>query len=191
MSDNWGFNESLFSNGAAYVDLDNDGDLDIVTNNMDAPAHIYKNKSNDAGKMGANNYLRVQLKGPVKNINATGSTVKINYGENIQARYLSQVRGFESTVEQALHFGLGKNKMIDSVTVTWPDGRKTVKANIKANSILKINYSDSIFIKPGKLILPPQQFFAEVSPASLGITYKNKHIDFIDFNYERLCICCT
>ncbi len=186
MSEKWGFSELVYSNGAAYVDLDNDGDLDIVTNNMDAPAHIYKNKTNDAGKIGDNNFFRVVLKGPAKNAFAAGSTVKINYSGNIQARYLSQVRGFESTVEQALHFGLGKNKMIDSIEVTWPDGRKTVQANIKANTVLKINYSDSNFVKPGKPVPSTQPLFASVSPASLGIDYKDKHPDFIDFNFERL-----
>lgn len=186
MSEKWGFMESVYSNGAAYVDLDNDGDLDIVTNNMDAPAHIYKNKTNDAGKVSPNNFLRVQIKGSAKNIFATGSTVKINYGENIQVRYLSTVRGFESSVEQALHFGLGKNEMIDSLSVIWPDGKKTVKKNIKANSFLKINYGDSNFIQPGKVIPAPATLFASVSPASLGIDYKDKHPGFIDFNFERL-----
>ena len=186
MSEKWGFTESLYSNGAAYVDLDNDGDLDIVTNNMDAPAHIYKNKSNDAGKVGENNFLRVKLIGPAKNIFATGSSVKINYNADIQVRYLSQVRGFESTVEQTLHFGLGKNKMIDSIEVTWPDGRKTIQTNIKANTVLKINYSDSNFTKAGKTIPTPVPLFTCVSNASLGIDYEDKHPDFIDFNFERL-----
>ena len=186
MSEKWGFNESLYSNGAAYVDLDNDGDLDIVTNNMDAPAHIYKNKMNDAGKAALNNFFRVQLKGPAKNIFATGSTVKISYGENLQSRYLSPVRGFESTVEQVLHFGLGKTNFIDSVEITWPDGKITIQKNIKANSFLKINYSDSNFVKPGKAIVSPAALFAAVSPTVLGIDYKDNHQDFIDFNFERL-----
>ena len=97
---------------------------------MDAPAHIYKNKSNDGGKAGTNNFLRVVLKGADKNLFATGSKVKIHYGENMQVRYVSQVRGFESTVEQTLHFGLGKNSLIDSVEVVWPDGKKTVQNTI-------------------------------------------------------------
>ena len=186
MSEKWGFSELVYSNGAAYVDLDNDGDLDIVTNNMDAPAHIYKNKSNDAGQAGPNNFLRVILKGAVKNSFALGSTVKIHYDGNIQVRYLSQVHGFESSVEQALHFGLGKNTKIDSLEVIWPDGKKTVRVNIKANTVLKINYSDSDFVKPGKPMAPKQTLFAVVSPQTVGIDYKDKHPDFIDFNFERL-----
>lgn len=186
MSEKWGFMETVYSNGAAYVDLDNDGDLDIVTNNMDAPAHIYKNKTNDAGKISPNHFLRVQLKGPKKNTNATGSTVKINYGANLQVRYLSTVRGFESSVEQALHFGLGKNEMIDSISVTWPDGKITVQKNIKANSFLKINYDDGNFLQSLKVTLAPAILFTALSPASLGIDYVDKHPDFIDFNFERL-----
>ncbi len=186
MSEKWGFDESLYSNGAAYVDLDNDGDLDIVTNNMDAPAHIYKNKTIEAGKVATNNFTRVQLKGPAKNAFATGSTVKISYGENIQTRFLSQVRGFESTVEQVLHFGLGKTNMIDSVEVTWPDGKKTIQKNVKVNTVLKINYTDGNFVTPGKTITAPPALFASLSPTALGIDYKDKHQDFIDFNFERL-----
>jgi enediyne biosynthesis protein E4 len=186
MSDKWGFDESLFSNGAAYVDLDNDGDLDIVTNNMDAPAHIYKNKTNDAGKVSDNNFLRIALKGPEKNVFAIGSTVKINYSGNTQVRFLSQVRGFESTVEQTLHFGLGKNKLVDSLTVTWPDGKQTIQKNINANSILKINYNDGNFVNPNKTTTAPAALFTAVSPSSIGIDYKDKHPDFIDFNFERL-----
>jgi hypothetical protein len=131
MSENWGFMETVYSNGAAYVDLDNDGDLDIVTNNMDAPAHIYKNKTNDAGKISPNNFLRVQLKGPASNIFATGSTVKIYYDGKVQVRFLSTIRGFESSVEQSLHFGLGKYRIIDTVEVTWPDGKKTIQVKHK------------------------------------------------------------
>ena len=127
MSEKWGFMEPVYSNGAAYVDLDNDGDLDIVTNNIDAPAHIYKNKSNDGGKTGTNNYLRVQLTGPAKNTFAAGSTVNINYDGKTQVRYLSPVRGFESTVEQVLHFGLGKINLVDSIEITWPDGKRTLQ----------------------------------------------------------------
>jgi len=186
MSEKWGFMETVYSNGAAYVDLDNDGDLDIVTNNMDAPAHIYKNKTNNSGKISSNNFLRVQLIGPDKNILATGSKLKINYGENSQVRYLSTVRGFESSVEPTLHFGLGKNKMIDSLSVTWPDAKITVLRNVKANSFLKINYSNVNFIQPVKAITPLPSFFSSLPPSSLGIDYKDKHTDFIDFNFERL-----
>ena len=186
MSDKWGFTEFLYSNGAAFVDLDNDGDLDIVTNNMDAPAHIYKNKTNDPGKISTNSFLRVQLKGPDKNTLATGATVKIIYDENIQVRYLSTVRGFVSSVEPALHFGLGKTETIDSLFVIWPDGKITVQKNIKTNSFLKINYSDGNFIQQGKEMPAPPALFTSVSSSSLGIDYKDKHPDFVDFNFERL-----
>src|SRR5204863_1621601 len=74
----------------------------------------------------------------------------------------------------------------NTIEVTWPDGKKTVQANIKANSFLKINYSDSNLIKPAKKITEPAALFTNLSPSSLGIDYKDKHPDFIDFNYERL-----
>jgi hypothetical protein len=186
VSQKWGFEELLYANGAAYADLDNDGDLDIVTNNIDAPAHIYRNKSNDAERQNANNFLRIELTGPPKNHFAAGSTVKIYYKENKQLRYLSQVRGFESTVEQPLHFGLGKTSIVDSLEIIWPDNKKTVRLNIKATSFIKIGYGDDTLLPAKKDINRPQQLFTSMSPLALGIDYKDKHTDFIDFNYERL-----
>jgi enediyne biosynthesis protein E4 len=186
MSTDWGFDESLYSNGAAYVDLDNDGDLDIVTNNIDAPSHIYKNTVNNTGKASNHNFLRVQLQGAVKNKFATGSTIKIAYGGNIQSRFLSPVRGFESTVEQLAHFGLGQITEVDTLEVVWPDGKRTIVANLKANITLKINYDSISFTAPLEKKSPQKQLFSALSPGSLGINYKDKHADFIDFNYERL-----
>lgn len=186
MSGKWGFMETVYSNGAAYADLDNDGDLDIVTNNMDALAHIYRNKLNDVKGKALNNYLRVELTGPLKNTFAAGSTVKIFFGKEIQVRYLSTVRGFESTVENTLHFGLGKNKLVDSLEITWPGGKRTIQKNIQANTVLKINYNSSMLLEPKKIIPANEPAFTSVSPSSLGIDYIDRHQQFIDFNYERL-----
>jgi|TARA_B110000093_G_scaffold150581_1_gene164609 hypothetical protein len=186
VSNQWDFNESVYSSGSAYVDLDNDGDLDIVTNNIDAPAHLYKNKTNDEGAVGVNNFLRVKLNGPSKNKNAIGSKIRIKYNENIQYRFLSRVRGFESTVEQTIHYGLGKESLIDTLIVTWPDDKKTILTNIKANQVLNINYSSGNFTdwKTDTSALTP--YFASISPASIGIDFKDKHLEFNDFTYERL-----
>jgi enediyne biosynthesis protein E4 len=186
MSKDWGFDESLYSNGAAYVDLDNDGDLDIVTNNIDAPSHIYKNTLNNKGMFSDHNFLRIQLQGSAKNRFATGSTIKIAYQGNNQSRFLSPVRGFESTVEQLVHFGLGHTAKVDTIEVVWPDGKRTIVANVKANMSLKINYDSCFFEAPSGGKSPGSQFFSTVSPALLGINHKDKHADFIDFNYERL-----
>jgi len=186
VSKQWGFGVSTYSNGAVYVDLDNDGDLDMVTNNIDEPAHIYRNTVMEKSKAGTNNFLRIKLKGPSNNNSAIGSKVDIKYGNQIQTRNLSTVRGFESSVESVLHFGLGTRQLVDTIIITWPDNKKSTLTNIKANQMLAVDYN-TVTLKnieqPSKI---NNTIFTEISPSALDIDYKNKHVDFNDFNYERL-----
>ena len=100
----WGFTKPAFSNGAAYADLDNDGDLDLVINNIDQAAFVYRNRADQLRK---NRYLRIQLHGPKTNPTGVGATVTLFYGGKQQFSEQSPVRGYESTVEPTLHFGLG------------------------------------------------------------------------------------
>ena len=183
MSSDWGFDEKLYSNGAAYADLDNDGDLEIITNNIDDFAHIYKNNAIIQNK--ESNFLRVKLEGSGKNKFAIGSTAIIKYGKEMQVRYLSTVRGFESSVEQTLHFGLGNHTMIDTLKIIWADGKITIKTKVKSNQILKLDYQKSSFIVEQKP-KPIETFFEEIDPKILGINYLDNHEVFNDFNYERL-----
>ena len=186
MSLAWGIDEELYSNGAAYADLDNDGDLEIITNNIDAIAHIYENKSIQKEQKQANHFLRVKLSGLSKNKFAIGSTVRLKYGQNTQIRYLNTVRGFESTVEQTLHFGLGRVEMIDSLMITWADGKETLLKKIKTDTLLKVDYNTSNFYLPKKKIEKNNSFFEQIESKKLGIDYVDNHVEFNDFNYERL-----
>ncbi len=140
VSKKWGLNLKGFSNGMAYGDLDNDGDLDIVINNIDSIATIYNNKENEIKK---NHYLRFKLNGPKSNLNGIGTKIKIQNKGKIQYQELYLTRGFQSSVEPFVHFGLGNIAVVDSVSVVWPDGKLQVLTNVKTNKVYTLNYNDS------------------------------------------------
>lgn len=141
-SASWGFEEPSLSNGAAYADLDNDGDLDIVVNNMNAPAVIYQNNTNN-NNAAQHRFLSVQLKGDSLNPFAYGAKVEVKQKKQNQYAYITATRGFESASSTILHFGLGTDSIAEQLTVTWPDGKRTSLKNIAANKQLTLHYSDT------------------------------------------------
>ncbi|KAA5549138.1 VCBS repeat-containing protein [Adhaeribacter rhizoryzae] len=177
----WGFATPSNSNGAAYADLDNDGDLDLVVNNINSEAFIYQNNAN---KLKQHHYLNLKLQGEAPNRGGIGATVKIKYQgqQQFYEHYLS--RGFKSSVDNIIHFGLGKINRLDSLEITWPDGRYQLLKNIKVNQVLTLNQQQAkpINIKP-QPALPP--FFREVSAAH-SLTYKHQEADYIDFKNQPL-----
>ncbi|WP_296698046.1 VCBS repeat-containing protein [Algoriphagus sp.] len=136
----WGLSQPANSNGVAYSDLDNDGDLDLVINNINSKAFLYQNQSIEKDQT---NYLKVRLIGNDKNTLALGASVKL-YNQGI-TQFLEQNihRGFQSSVSPILHFGLGKASKIDSLIVTWPDGTLTIETDIPTNQFLELNQSDA------------------------------------------------
>ena len=146
------------SNGAAYADFDNDGDVDIVVNNSDTSSFIYKN---NATELGLGNYLEVRLKGPSKNPLGIGAKVTLYQQGKIQVLEQYLTRGFLSSVSPILHFGLGTDKIIPEIQVIWPDGKEQIIKEISADQLITLNYSEAqksmIFPNlqiPGLLILP-------------------------------------
>jgi hypothetical protein len=179
----WGIHQPTFSNGAAYADLDNDGDLDLIVNNINDPAFIYQNHADQTRK---NNYLRVKLAGDSLNPFALGATVKLYAGENkIQYLENSPYRGFQSTVESSiLHFGLGDATVADSIVIKWLDGKFTTLRNVEANQVLTAYQQEAVekrFIKSDK-----KKPVFEQATAQLGINYLHQETDYNDFKIQPL-----
>ncbi|MFK7949976.1 MAG: VCBS repeat-containing protein, partial [Saprospiraceae bacterium] len=137
---NWIKKENSISNGAVYADLDNDGDLDLVVNNIDEKAFVMENTTS---KQSNNNYLKVQLKGTKKNPSAIGTKIQIWTNKNVQSFYQSPVRGYLSSVEKIAHFGLGQYQTIDSLKIVWFNGQEQVLKNVAANQLLKVSISNA------------------------------------------------
>jgi hypothetical protein len=180
VSKKWGFEDLTFSNGASYGDLDNDGALDLVVNNVNMPAFVYENNVDTL----TNRSISLNLFSKSKNTKAIGAKVLIKYGEGKQAvveKYAS--RGFQSASNTSVHFGVGNNLSVDSLFIHWPNGAKTVKTNLKTN----IKY---LFEEPNVIDLEEEIQEKEKETVFFKATelfnYKHKENYFIDFNRERL-----
>lgn len=180
VSNNWGFSTKTFSNGAAFADLDNDGDLDIVVNNIADPAMLYEN---NADKIGTNNYLRLKFEGQANNIQGIGTQATLWIGDQQQFQELRTARGFFSSVESTTHFGMGKATKADRLEIRWTDGKQQILENVTANQTLTIQYKDAQ--KAPKKSAPKTPIFKEAT-ASLGIDFKHSENNFIDFKREPL-----
>jgi len=138
-SNEWGLDDESFSNGSAYADFDNDGDLDLVTNNINNEAFLYRNNSETQSDK---NFLRIVLKDEA-NKPTFGARVNIYTKQGIQTLESTNVRGIYSTSESTLHFGLNSLTKVDSLSILWPNGNTTIKRDIKANQLLEIFSNDS------------------------------------------------
>ncbi|MCK5207285.1 MAG: VCBS repeat-containing protein, partial [Cyclobacteriaceae bacterium] len=180
INQDWGMTEGSYSNGAVYVDLDNDGDLDIVTNNINKPAFIYENKSNEINE---NNFLKVKLNGRRKNKFGHGAKVYLYHGDQLQMLEQQPARGYQSSVSTILHFGIGKINLIDSLKVEWQGGISQTKKNIPANKTIVLKEVDAT----PNIVKPPasQPIFKEV-PSSIKFTHAEN--DLNDFKRQPLML---
>lgn len=180
VSKQWGINIPSNSNGAVYADLDNDGDLDLITNNINQPAFIYENETNIQSK---NNYLEINLKGSRANTQGIGAKVSIyTNGKN---QFLEQMpsRGFQSSVSPVLHFGLGKINQVDSLKVVWLGGKEQILTGVKANQFITLDEKNAYSMyHPSR---PPQALFHEVKSP---VNYTDKSQNVIDFLRQPLMI---
>lgn len=185
VSAGWGLGKPTFSNGAAYADLDNDGDLDMIINNINDEASIYENTSMDH-RPGNMHYLSFQLKGDSLNINGIGAWIEIYYDRQQQAYEQTPYRGYLSSIQIEPHFGLGASTKIDSVVIKWPEGSKQVLKNMTADQTIKVDHADAKqhFEWPHPA-LAENNLFKEIT-GSLGIGYRHTQTDYIDFNIQKL-----
>ncbi len=184
VAQDWGLATPSHSNGSAYADLDNDGDLDLVVNNTNSEAFVYRNKSNEFGK---NNYLKFDLKGEGDNPFAIGSTITLEVGG--QTFYLENipVRSFQSSVDYRPNFGLGAIDKIDKVTINWPTGKTIELTDIPVNQIIIVNESEaeSITRNPQFATRSNSQPLKEIT-SNLNWGYTHEENKFIDFDRDRL-----
>ncbi len=179
----WGMTQPSFSNGAAYTDLDNDGDLDLVVNNINEPAFIYENR---ADKLLKNNYLNLRLEGPVANSAGVGATVSII--ANGQRQYMEQypVRGFMSSVTGVLHVGLGEKTQVDSLEIRWPGGTRQLLTGIAANQTLTLKQEDAMPLAQGLGNFENSQNLLQDVTGQYGIDFLHKETVFNDFRHQPL-----
>ncbi len=173
----WLTTKASWSNGAAYADLDNDGDLDYVVNNLDDPAFVFENQARSKTK---GSYLQCKLEGSSANPSGIGATVRIFYGDQQQYACLSPNRGIFSAVEHLLHFGLGEVQKIDRLQVRWPDGKGQTLENIPVNQRLTLNYAAANETLPADPRAASNTLFKDQT-ASAAIDFKHEENDYIDF----------
>ncbi|RYY54137.1 MAG: CRTAC1 family protein, partial [Chitinophagaceae bacterium] len=172
-SADWGMMREGYSNGAVYADLNNDGLLDIVTNNIGEEAGIWKNSST------VNHYwLGIQLVADTGNTSGIGARAWLYQQGKMQYQQLSATRGFQSSVVPVFHFGLGENEQVDSIRIVWPDFSTALLTRVEADTLLKVSYrSSDRFVYPP----PPATPFSDVT-AGMGIRWKHQENDYNDFN---------
>jgi len=182
----WGLSEPTFSNGAAYADLDLDGDLDLVINNINHEAMLYRNNSRELHP-DKTNFLTVELHGDSLNRNGLGAWVEIYYQEGKkQVWENSPYRGYLSTMGLNAHFGLGTVQKIDSVVVHWQNQTKEVLKDVASNQIVKLSMNTATLKNdPLKIDRDNKSLFKEITLAK-GINYVHKETDFVDFNIQKL-----
>jgi hypothetical protein len=184
---NWGLNTPSFSNGAAYADLDNDGDLDFVVNNINDSAFVYRNNLyREKSASADNHFLRISFKGNATNKAGFGAKLTFYYDKGkIQFHENTVYKGYLSSVESTAHFGLGAAQQVDSIKVVWPDGKYQVLTNIPADQVLTLEQQKAVNYMPQPATDFMQQMaFREVA-AAYGVRYQSAEEDQIDFNWQR------
>jgi hypothetical protein len=182
MDKSWGFNTRSFSNGSTYADLDNDGDLDLIVNNINASAYIYRN---NASALTGNHFLSVVLKGKGMNTRGIGARVTVYSGGHEQIEEQFPTRGFLSATSDVLHFGLGKTGVIDSVLVRWPDLSEQIIKNVQADTTITLKIINAS--KPKHATLKDNENTKLFSPTHIpGLEFRHKEDEWVDFYREQL-----
>ncbi|MBX2924217.1 MAG: VCBS repeat-containing protein [Chitinophagaceae bacterium] len=183
-TDAWGLATPAFSNGAVYVDLDNDGDLDYVINNINDPAFVYENTLNTTDTPNRN-YLAVRFHGGDRNRKGIGAIVTLRYQGRMQRYENAPYRGYLSTVDTKAFFGLDTVGIIDTVLVQWPGGLQQVITAVNVNQTLVVDMAAAYPPAAGEQVAGNRRLFTDITER-LGVHYRHTEPDYIDFNDQRL-----
>ncbi len=178
---NWGFEDKNLTNGAAYADFDNDGDLDLVVNNINEPGALYQNNSEVFQQ---NNYLKIKLKGNKANQFGIGGKVKLSVDDMHYFQEMQPVRGFQSATGYELVFGLGKASKVDQIEVSWPDGSVSTLENQSVNQSLEIAQEKANSAEKSSPV-KMTEVFQKMNEAKF-INFKHKENEYLDFKRDRL-----
>lgn len=177
----WGIEFKGFSNGAAYADLDNDGDLELVVNNIDDEISVFENLSSDIKK---NNFIRFKLQGSKQNPFGLGTKVTIEHQGVSQYQELTLTRGFQSSVEPIIHFGLGQSDVLEKVTVVWPDGMSQELTSVEVNQLHQLKYEEAVQPKSKEMKSKSLLFTDMTDEAHVDFVHKENNYD--DYRREVL-----
>lgn len=182
----WGLDVRGFSNGAAYADLDGDGVLDLVVNNINGPAYIFHNTLNDDPSKPHPHWLQVRFKGSHYNDMGLGTWVEIYYDHGKKQVYdNTPYRGYLSSIENMAHFGLGAVSLLDSMRVIWPNDSMQVIDRVKTDQNLTVDIANATIPYSYATSVIAPHLFTDVTDA-LGVHYIQQEIDYVDFNLEKL-----
>jgi hypothetical protein len=182
VTNTWGLSLPTFSNGAAYADFDNDGAMDMVINNINDEALLYRNTIRDKNSA-ATHFLEIKFKGGTQNIDGLGAFATIYYDRGLQVYENNPYRGYISSVQNVAHFGLGKTTLVDSVVIKWNNDKKQTIKNVKANQVLEVTIADAVDYSWQQPKTDENALFKEVTK-STGIKYFHNDADLIDFNIQ-------
>lgn len=184
----WGWTKPTFSSGMAYADFDRDGDLDVIINNTNMPASLMENTLNSPGKQNDTaHYLRIDLSGLNQNPHAFGAVVHSYYNGQHQVIEHTPFRGYMSTMEPLIHFGIGNVKQVDSLVIQWPSGGGVTRlVNIPADQALNVQQNQqALSFDYRKPLVASGNWFTDIT-SNIGTEYVHSEKDFIDFNVQKL-----
>lgn len=181
-TEEWGLNQKTVSNGAAYADFDNDGDYDLITNNLNQEVSVLKNNQNDKQK---NNFIKIKLIGSELNTLGIGAKIWLETEDKTIFQEVYNARGYLSSSEPVITLGIGSSKLIKSLKVLWPGGRQTVLKDLAPNRLIEVLYAESHVETDHSRVNPNKTVLVDVTRAS-GIKFRHEASDYVDFKKERL-----
>ncbi|HEX8038222.1 MAG TPA: VCBS repeat-containing protein, partial [Chryseosolibacter sp.] len=181
VSKEWGIDEPSVSNGSVYADLDNDGDYDLITNNLNEEAFVYRNNEET---IQSNHYIKIRLQGDGLNRDGVGAKIWVTTsgGTIFQEAFFS--RGFQSSMEPVLTVGIGKSDRADEIKVQWPDGKMTIVHDALANRLVTVTQAGATQEESTRAV--PNPVIVEDLTASSGLDFRHHENAFIDFKVQRL-----